>query len=116
MGHQEKGRPKHRRTHREVVVHVAGGGVLVRTKLAVVVHTTADEGWVACQPFFFKSQIVIDQQRADVSVVAYAVAPHPRIDQNKRKEKQEKQKLLRQRKRRERNPTVKSPEHWRKKV
>src|SRR5437870_10366466 len=98
MGYQEKGRPKHRRTHREVVVHVAGGCVLVRTELAVVVHTTADEGWVACQPFFFKSQVVIVQQGTDVRVVAFAVVPHTRMELNKRMEKQEMLTLLSHRK------------------
>jgi len=47
MSHDEKEGLKHRWTHREVVVFVASGGVLRGAELAVALHTTADEGWVA---------------------------------------------------------------------
>src|SRR5437879_9423569 len=62
--------------------------VLTLEDPALVVNATLDERRIAMQPVLLKVQIVVDQQRTDIGVVADAVSANPGINQGYRHNEQ----------------------------
>ena len=62
MNHDEKRRPKNRRSDGKVILDVTSSRVLVRAQVAARIQAPSRKRGVRCLPVFFKVQVVVDQQ------------------------------------------------------
>ena len=88
MDGRYKRRPKHRWSDGEVIIKVAGARVLQRVNAPVGSHSAHREAQIPGPPVIIKIQLVLDQERTNVGIVAHAVATNPGVHQGQRQEEQ----------------------------
>ncbi|PYV15408.1 MAG: hypothetical protein DMG21_15155 [Acidobacteria bacterium] len=64
-----------------MIIEVAGARILKRVNGPIGMHSAHGEAQVSGSPVILEIQLVLDQKRADVGVIADPVAPDPRIHQ-----------------------------------
>src|SRR5712692_9076273 len=91
--HQER-RPENRRSNGEVIFEVSGSRVELWFEPPCLVHAPLDEIGIPREVVLLKTEIVVNQQRACVSIVADPVAAQPRIAERQAEKKHDEQRLL----------------------
>ena len=84
MGNYEEGRPKYRRSNREVIVEVARTGAELCIRLAILVKAAFSKTIIGRLVVMGKIQTVLDEWCAGIRVVANTVATYPWVRQGKR--------------------------------
>ena len=93
MNRHHEGRPENGRSDGEVIIEVPGVRVLTRVNGPIGVDPAHGETFVPGSPVVLEIQLVLDQQRTEVGVIADAVAPDPRVEQGQRQQEQEEERL-----------------------
>jgi hypothetical protein len=94
MRDEKKRRPENRGADGEMVIEVAGGGAKVGPRLVIFVEARPAETFVGVLIIPGEIETMLDQRRAGKSIIADAIAAHPRVQKRKReKPKKEKQPL-----------------------
>ncbi len=81
---EEKRRPENRGADREMIFEMARAGSKVRSGLVILVQALAPETFVGMAVVFGEIEIVLDERSTSVSVIANAIAAHPRVQKRKR--------------------------------
>ena len=83
MGHQEKGRPEHRRSNSKMIVEVASAGTKSSLGLAVLVTAGFPEAFIGRLIVMREIQGVFDEWGAGIRVVANTIPSDPWVQERK---------------------------------
>ena len=84
MDDEKKGRPQNRRAHGEMILKMAGGRTKAGLGLVTFVEARPAETFVGVLVVLGEIETVLDQGSAGKSIIADAIAAHPRVEKRSR--------------------------------
>ncbi len=94
MGKEQKRRPQDGRSYGEMVIEVARAGAELGSGLPEGIEAPLAEGFVRLLIVMREIEAMFNQRGARVSVVAHAIAAHPRINERQGKNKKANQSIF----------------------